>query len=133
MAEWSASQIRELIEQAIKAERCLRDRLRTVDRERFEEYKNTAAHALKLQAVEYERRLDVLNHAHAESQRVLHTYVSQSVYDKDIERLTKLEKTVDVALAERTGMSKGVIQLFTILSGVAFVISVTVAVLNYGK
>lgn len=133
MGEWSAPQIRELIEQGIRAERCLRDRLRVEDRERFEEYKKTAAHALQLQATEYERRLDVLNHAHAEAQRILHTYVSQSVYDKDIERLTKLEKTVDIALAERTGISKGVIQLFTVLSGVAFVISVTVAILNYGK
>ena len=35
--------------------------------------------ALRLQALEYERRLDVLNHAHAEILAAQKTYVSYSV------------------------------------------------------
>ena len=39
--------------------------------------------ALDLQATEYERRLDVLNHSHAEAKRVLDTYVTREIYEKD--------------------------------------------------
>ena len=38
--------------------------------------------ALLKQASEYERRLDSLNHAHAESQRVLNTYLPREIFEK---------------------------------------------------
>lgn len=48
------------------------------------------------QAKEYARRLDELNHAHAEAVRVQNTYVSEEVYDRDHretrERIEKIER-----------------------------------------
>lgn len=37
--------------------------------------------AIKLQAIEYERRLSALNHAHEKAVEVQHTYVTQEKYD----------------------------------------------------
>ncbi len=37
--------------------------------------------ALRMQAEEYRRRLDVLNHAHEKAVEVQHTYVTQEKYD----------------------------------------------------
>jgi hypothetical protein len=45
--------------------------------------------ALELQAKEYARRLEELNHAHAEAREVLHTYVRQDVYETGQRELRK--------------------------------------------
>jgi predicted ribosome quality control (RQC) complex YloA/Tae2 family protein len=42
--------------------------------------------ALLVQAAEYERRLDSLNHAHEEAMRVQHTYVTADKYEDYIEQ-----------------------------------------------
>lgn len=51
---------------------------------------------LRKQATEYERRLSDLNHAHAEAQRVLNTYLPRESYDVQhkelILRVEKLER-----------------------------------------
>ena len=95
MNDWTASQIRELISAEIVAERRHRDALRVEDRDRFEEYKKSVSKALALQAKEYERRLYDLNHAHAEAQRVLATYLPREVYERAhaevVETLRKAE------------------------------------------
>lgn len=108
MSEWSASQIRELIEQAIKSERCLRDRLRVEDRERFEEFKRTSAKALELQASEYQRRLDTLNHAHEEARRILGTYLTRELYDRAHSEVVEAQRKYDLRLVEIEARVKSV-------------------------
>jgi hypothetical protein len=103
----------------------------TTLKEHFETLLSARDHALEIQAREYERRLEDLNHAHQEAQRVLFTYVTRDVYEKDRENFQKLENLVNVELADRSGRSKGVITLFQILSGTAIVISVIVAIMNF--
>lgn len=44
-------------------------------------------YALELQAHEYERRLMDLNHAHAEAQRVLSTYLPRETAERDREKM----------------------------------------------
>jgi hypothetical protein len=87
--------------------------------------------ALELQAKEYERRLADLNHAHAESQRVLNTYIPYSVYEKDRDAFHKLENRVEVELASRSSATRGVDTIFRIATGLALLISVTVALLAF--
>lgn len=111
--------LREFIERIIAENNLRRDDLRREDKcwlnaavARIEDkFKVSVAEvdkARSLQAAEYERRLEALNHAHAEAQRVLHTYVTKSVYDKDIERLNELRQRVEVEFGSMAGKAKGV-------------------------
>ncbi len=50
-------------------------------REFIEQRLDKMDNALKLQALEYERRLDVLNHAHAEAKDVIRTYATREMLD----------------------------------------------------
>jgi hypothetical protein len=49
--------------------------------------------ALKLQAKEYERRLDGLNHAHEQAQETAHTYVTLDKYEDWIKQNTTGRET----------------------------------------
>jgi hypothetical protein len=86
------------------------------------------AKALELQAREYERRLEDLNHAHAEAQRVLGTYVAISVYEKDQAAFRELKERVSVELADRTGKSKSFPLVVSIAS---IVLSIFIAAAVY--
>jgi len=59
--------------------------------------------ALQLQATEYERRLEVLNHAHDEAVRVQNTYVPRDLFD---ERLMDLSKQRDEDMKWRDEVNK---------------------------
>ncbi len=54
---------------------------------RIQEHLRATDAALSLQAKEYERRLDALNHAHAEARSILTTYLPREVYEKQQEIL----------------------------------------------
>ena len=134
--------LREYIEAIIAENNRRRDDLREEDHRRINdavaavrEHFNAAVRKLEdardLQAGEYERRLEALNHTHAEARRVLNTYVPMTSYVKDQEAFRDLKSRVDIDLADRAGRSKGVLALFTILSGLAFATSVVVAILTY--
>ena len=78
------------------------------------------ANALRLQAKEYERRLDDLNHAHKRADEQVKRTVSVEVYDvnrrNDEGRLYALEKQLTAEVARRGGRSE-------ILAGLAVVLS----------
>ena len=65
--------------------------LRSEDNRRFEDYKGNIAKALELQASTYERRLADLNHAYVEAKRIADTYVTHDLYNKDMEKLARVE------------------------------------------
>ncbi len=94
MSEWTPNQIRELIEQAIKAERNLRDRLREEDRERFDDYKKSVAEALRVQASEYERRLRDLNNEAKRIQEFIKITVSQDSWTPHLKQFAELRERV---------------------------------------
>lgn len=128
MSDWTASQIKIIVDDKIADERRHRDSLRKEDRERFEEYKKTLIEALRVQTqennrdrTELERRLTVLNHAHDEARRVLGTYAL-------LKDFNELKERVSIELADRTGKSKS---LPLIISIVGVVISLFVAAAVY--
>ena len=94
MSEWTPNQIRELIEQAIKAERHLRDRLREEDRRQFEEHRKRMSEALKLQAIEYERRLAELNNEARRIHAVISSTVSQDTWHPHLKAFNELRERV---------------------------------------
>lgn len=97
--------LREFIERVIAENNLRRDDLRTEDRRYVDEALKSWDKALKLQAEAYPTTRDFNN----------------------------LKSHVDVALATRAGVSQGIITLFAISSGLALIISVTVAILAYMK
>ena len=118
MNEADRVSVREHIERILLENNLRRDDLRREDRrwaeqiisslkERFDSSVAEVDKARQHQAKEYERRLQDLNHAHTEAQRVLHTYVTRAVYEKDHEALRLFQGRVEVEMAERFGKSKG--------------------------
>lgn len=59
--------------------------------------------ALKVQASEYERRLDDLNHAHAEAQRVLNTYLPREIHEKSQTEFRLWQTSVDKEMDQNRG------------------------------
>lgn len=51
---------------------------------RLDERQDADRKAVQLQAAEYERRLDALNHAHERAVQVQHTYVTQDKYEDKV-------------------------------------------------
>ncbi len=94
MSDWTPNQIRELIEQAIKSERHLRDRLRDEDRARFEEYRKSISEALRLQAIEYERRLHDLNNEAKRIKDAVVITVSQDTWKPHLMAFNELKDKV---------------------------------------
>ena len=70
----------------------LEERLRAMDK------------ALTLQAIEYDRRLRELNHAHEQAVEVQHTYVTDEVHDRD---LTSIRETVVALVAAADKKAEG--------------------------
>lgn len=58
--------------------------------------------ALSLQAKEYERRLDDLNHAHALAKDALSTYIPREVYEKFVQDMSEWQKSVDIDRSQLT-------------------------------
>lgn len=82
--------------------------------------------ARNTQALEYERRLGELNHAHAEAIRVQHTYVAEDIYDRDHRelagRLEKLEKAGSEQRGQYAVLALGVtvgLSILTVVVNVA--------------
>ena len=63
------------------------------------------AEALQLQGREYERRLTDLNHAHAEAQRVLGTYITRNEYQIGVKDYDTWKNGIDKTLANMAGRS----------------------------
>lgn len=99
----------------------------------FERILDEHEKALNKQALEYARRLDDLNHAHASAQEVLHTYVTQVVYDKDMETMRKLGQRVEIEFANKTGRSQGVLNFFAIVASLNFIVTIIVTILTYHR
>lgn len=115
--------LREFIERIIAENNLRRDDLRTEDRRWLEASIASVEKALKLQATELERRLDVLNHAHDEARRVLGTYAQ-------LKDFNELKERVSIELADRTGKSKS---LPLVVSIGSFILSLFVAGAVYLK
>lgn len=78
--------------------------------------------ALRLQAVEYERRLNVLNHAHEEAVRVQHTYVTQDKFET-------WQAVVDKVLQTSGGAEEGKASSWRLTIQVVSFISIILATL----
>lgn len=108
----------------------LRDHIERVIDERDKRYatERTAIDmALKLQALEMERRLTDLNHAHANAREALGTYVAKSVYERDQAAFQELKDEFNTWKAGKEGTFKGVSLLFSLGSAAALMISVSTA------
>lgn len=109
------------------------------ERELREKGELNAADALKLQAVEYERRLDDLNHAHAEAQRILYTYATRESVDQRFQERDKMfqayKDATDKALTLREGTDTGKAlsktALLSTIGAVATGLGIIVVLANY--
>lgn len=100
MSEWTASQIRELIDVQICAERRHRDALRVEDRRSFDYSVAAVEKALLLQAAEYERRLTDLNHAHAQAKDALATYIPREVFERYSRESVEWQRKAELRMAD---------------------------------
>ena len=92
------------------------------EREIREERERAAKLALDLQAKEYERRLDTLNHAHADALRAQAATVPRETFEAFKAENQKWQTTVTEALAEargaaarQTALFAGLLALMTLL------------------
>ena len=93
-------------------------------RERLHEHKLTASKALELQAKEYERRLDDLNHAHQQARETLQTYLPREIHDKEMRDLSIWQRSVDTDRASNQGRTSAVTTILAILLSVVSIIAV---------
>lgn len=92
--------LRDFIERIIAENNLRRDDLRAEDRRWVEREFRALEKALDLQAREYERRLELLNHAHAEAQRILATYLPRELYERAHQEVVEWQRKADVAGVE---------------------------------
>ena len=76
--------------------------------------------ALSLQATEYERRLETLNHAHQEAQRVAHTYITLDKWEDNHSTLATRVEVLENWRARATGAAV-VLTMFAGAVGAAIV------------
>lgn len=75
--------------------------------------------ALIKQASEYERRLEILNHAHQEAQRVLNTYLPREIYEKSQSELRNWQVEVAKQLDQASARNSTMISLGSIFMALA--------------
>jgi hypothetical protein len=78
--------------------------------------------ALELQAREYERRLETLNHAYRQAQDDRSKYVSIERFTGFIEKMEIWQHHVDKELARSAGKNSATLQVITLLIAVAAVV-----------
>lgn len=78
--------------------------------------------ALRIQASEYERRLDALNHSFQEARTVQQTYVPREVYERAHDVLVQWRSRVDDELATTRGRNSTLISVISIVLALAAVI-----------
>lgn len=108
MNDWTASQIKEIVDRELAADRRFRDALRKEDHRWYEREVAGVAKALELQAKEYERRLEDLNHSHAEAQRVLATYLPREVYERAHNEVVEWQRKADIREVDTNNRIKSV-------------------------
>jgi hypothetical protein len=93
------------------------------EREIRQERESAAKSALDLQAREYERRLDTLNHAHEDARRAQADTVPREMFEAFKAENQKWQTTVTEALAEargaaarQTALFAGLLALMTLVS-----------------
>jgi hypothetical protein len=103
---------------------------RVVKIEVLAERVHAVAKALRLQAKEYSRRLEELNHAHDKQVQDQATYVSSERYDGTIKEWTTWRMSVERQLSELTGRERGIgmsranlIQIILIAIGLAGIVT----------
>ena len=107
---------REYINLLVAHEKELRSLYVSHERELREQYAEALETALRLQATEYERRLDGLNNEYARAKDVQHTYLPREVYEDFIER----NNTIQTGIWKRLDEAKGASTRTVFLLGVAF-------------
>jgi len=82
--------------------------------------------AIELQAFEYGRRLDELNHAHSQQQSNQATYVSREVFENFVKDISTWREQTNVTLSSSDGRVAGtaasrimIFQLITLVIGLA--------------
>ena len=90
--------------------------------------------ALRLQAAEYERRLNTLNHEHARAVEVQHTYVTQEKFDDFVSRYQSEKATTEHALTLAAGNKEGsktsLKNLYALLGAGFTILMIVVVVIN---
>ena len=99
--------LREFIERILAEESKRRDDLRAEDRR-----------ALDIQAREYERRLDALNHEHARLDKAQLAYVPRETYEHFMEETREWRGRVETFMSEQAGARKGIDRTAQIALGV---------------
>ncbi len=77
----------------------------THERELREEAAAAALRALELQAHEYERRLDVLNHSQARLDQAVGSTVPREIFDAYCKHMSEWREAITQQLAEQRGAS----------------------------
>lgn len=89
--------LRDFVERIIEENNRRRDDLRTEDRRFLEQSLLAVAKALELQAREYERRLEDLNHAHELAKETLGTYLPREMYERAHAEVVEWQRKADIA------------------------------------
>ena len=79
------------------------DTLLAHERELRERSEDAAHHALELQAREYERRLEDLNHAHTQTQSILSHTVSREMFENYVTNMAEWRDVISQQAAEQRG------------------------------
>jgi len=74
------------------------DALREKDIKAFYEYVKTASEALKLQAREYERRLESLNGEQARIAKTQETYISREIWERFVDEDRQWKSRIEISL-----------------------------------
>jgi hypothetical protein len=84
--------------------------------------------ALKLQALEYERRLEYLNQSHERAEKILGTYATRETLDRIQSETEQWRRTVDLKLASNEGAKA---MLASVVSGLIAIAAFVASILNY--
>lgn len=100
--------LRDFIIEIMKERDLRRDDLRREDHRWIEREFAALAKALNLQAAEYERRLDMLNHAHEQARVVLGTYVTRELYERAHHEVVETGRKLEIRFTELEARVKSV-------------------------
>lgn len=82
---------------------------------RLEEKHSASLYALELQAKEYERRLEVLNHAHSKHESLVATFTSVEKFTGHVASMEDWKEVVNQRMAELKGERSGKSDLWYVI------------------
>jgi hypothetical protein len=104
---------------------------------RLEEKHEGALRALNLQAAEYERRLEALNHAHQRHEQFAGQFVSEQIFNAYQKQVSNKFEVINAFISELRGMASGKVStrhlMFEVVTLIVAAIAVAAAIYFAGS